>query len=370
MVEIIKYVEGCEKALAGLLGRKHCVLTGNGTSALRIAYSLSDDARPKVLLPALVCLNPMLAVHYAKRIPVFADVLMQNATIDPEAVSNMLEKDPKIGAVLAVHLYGHSADMNKLGDICAKHKVMLIEDLAQALGGEFPDGRLFGSAGECSVVSFGYSKILDAGGGGAFLTDDDSLDHRARDLSDHLGKKPAEYERLNMTYRKLFYAFWECGQADAEFYRLFDSFPSLFEKGLLYGITDNQARAIQDLLSVLNEEVSHRRKIAELYKNKLKTISEIEFFSPEEGWVPWRFTFRINKERREDLLKKIRLADYDISSWYPRITEWTPSGRAQKRETFAVANILEKEVVNLWVTGDYDEKKVLSLVKEIKKNLS
>src|SRR3989338_4237580 len=108
-----------------------------------------------------MCIQPMLAVLYAQKIPVFCDVKEEDATIDSDLVEKMLHKDPEIGGVLAVHLYGNAFHMSKLKKICVKYQVALIEDLAQAFGGTFEDGSLFGSQGDYSVSSFCYSKIFE-----------------------------------------------------------------------------------------------------------------------------------------------------------------------------------------------------------------
>lgn len=361
-----KAIENCEKVLAELLGRKYCVLTGTGTAALQIAYSLADGRCPKVLLPAMVCFNPVLAVHYAQRTPLFADVLETDATIDPIFVKRILEKDPEIGVVVAVHLYGHPADIETLSEICSTYGTLLIEDLAQALGGSYADGSLFGAEGDLSVVSFGHTKILDIGGGGALLTDNDDLAAKARFLTGQLGAPSSNIELISSIYRKLLYAIWECGRYDPNFYKMFDLFPKFFEPLHLYGVTGDVATAIHNSLSGLDEKIADRRRIASLYEDELKDTSHIDFFRPSGPGVPWRFTFRMKQEYRDVVLDKVRSAGYDISSWYPSVTDWTPSGRLQGRGSFPIANKLEKEIVNLWVTKDYTQQKALSLVKVLK----
>ena len=370
MQESTTSIEKHEKVLADFFQRRYCVLTGNGTSALWTAYSLASQKRPKILLPAMVCLDPMLAVHYAGKVPVFADVLEQDATIDPNYVKNMLENDPEIGVVVAVHLYGHAADIESLRNICSGHDVLLIEDFAQAMGGRYADGSPFGASGDCSVVSFGHTKILDVGGGGAFLTDDESMAEKARTLNKQLGAPSPKKDDLLFIYRKLFYAIWECGKIDRSFYRVFDLFPSLFKSMHLYRIDKQQALNIINALKKLDSEVAHRKKIAALYAGELINAKNTRQFSPSCLFTPWRYTFRINKAVRNNVLNKVCKYGYDISSWYPNISEWTESGRMQGRDRFPVANALEEEVVNLWVTTDYTEGKAFSLIKGLKRDLS
>jgi dTDP-4-amino-4,6-dideoxygalactose transaminase len=366
MIHASQSIEKCEHALARLFGRKYCILTGNGTSALQIAYSLVDPKRPKILLPAMVCLTPMLAVHYADRIPLFADVRERDATIDPQVVENLVRKDPQIGTVVAVHLFGHAADMAALREISSRHGVMLIEDLAQAMGGKCADGAPFGALGDCAIVSFGHTKILDVGGGGAFFTDDATWAAQARTLAGQLGDPARQMDEHAVIYRRLFYTIWECGQTEPVYYTLFDMFPRLFRSLHLYRIGARTASKILSALTELDSEILHRRRIASVYARELQDLHDVRTFTAAVSMVPWRFTFRINAGLRNDVVNTIRQAGYDVSTWYPSITEWTPSGRLQGRECFPVANRLEQEIVNLWVTKEYTEHKALSLTKVLK----
>lgn len=366
MLESFPSIENCEEALARFFGRKYCVLTGSGTSALQIAYSLTDPQRPKILLPAMVCLTPMLAVHYADRIPVFADVLERDATIDPQLVETILREDPQIGGVVAVHLFGHTADLATLREITLKHGVVLIEDLAQAMGGRYTDGAPFGSFGDCAIVSFGHTKILDVGGGGAFLTDDATWAEHARAMAERFGDPPSRRDEQAAIYRKLFYAIWESGQADSAYYALFDLFPQLFRSLHLYRRDARTASKILGSLDELESELSHRKHIASVYEHELRGLPHVKTFTSGVSTVPWRYTFRIKAEVRDIVINAIRRAGYDISAWYPSITEWTPSGRMQGRDHFPVANMLEEEVINLWVTRDYTEERALEVIKELK----
>ncbi len=370
MSELPDSVDRCERALAELLGRKYCVLTGTGTSALWFAYSLVNPDRPKVVLPALVCLTPMLAVHYARRVPLFADVLEKDATIDPHVVEKMLKEDNQIGAIVAVHLYGHSADVEALRDICSRHDVLLIEDMAQAIAGKYANGSPFGTIGDCSVVSFGHTKILDVGGGGAFLTDDEVMTNRIRNLRSFLLHPPANKDQLSSMYHRLYYAIWECGKVDPAFLKLFDQFPFLFYALHVHRISDTLASMILEALPLLDSEITHRGQIATLYENGLSGCAHLKFFRPRGHVVPWRFTFRIDGHRRDAVLEEVRSAGYDISSWYPSITEWTPSGRMQGKESFPVANMLEKEVVNLWVSTDYNGERAEAVAEVIRRAIS
>lgn len=362
-------ITNCENLLASQYGRGHCILTGRGATALWVAYQLAIQKNGrqnrKIMLPALVCLSPVFTVYYAGASPLFADVREADGTIDPDQVATLLEKDNGISAVVAVHLFGHPADMNKLAAVCRKKNIVLIEDAAQAQGGRDADGHLIGSIGDVSVLSFGHTKILDVeGGGGAVLTDDNQFAEDARKMLATLKPKRPDNDILANIYSRLYYMIQEAGQHDSRFFHMFDSFPECFKPLYLYSADEKQAHRIMDALGGLEEEIRQRSRAAEVYKKRLCRRSEIHFFRPQGRPVPWRFTFRVPADKRDFLLRAVRENGYDISAWYPAVPTWTVEGRMQKKG-FPIAEVLEKEVVNLWVNHEYSQKKAALLAAEI-----
>jgi dTDP-4-amino-4,6-dideoxygalactose transaminase len=359
-------LRACEKKIAEYFDRKFCVLTANGTTALMAAYMLTPTTRPKVLMPAIACYNPLMAVHFAGKIPVLADVTEQNATIDPDAVARALSRDGSIGAIVAVHLYGHPAQMQALKTIASHYDVMLVEDQAQAMGGRFDDGTPLGGIGDVSIISFGHTKILDLGGGGAFLTDDLGFHENVREIVENLPEPSSKKEALERAYRRLYYAIWESGQGDSRFYRLFDVFPTLFRELFLFKPTEEIAARIVRGMDKLDSEIEHRGRISSLYFDELRNVAGIRFFQPSRLAVPWRFSFCVDKRLRQPLLTRIRSDGFDISNWYPNLEWWLSSTNTNSANHCPVARRIEKEIVNLWVSKDYSESRARSMAQKIK----
>jgi len=353
-------VAACESLLAQMHGKKHCILTGSGTAALWMASLLMHKSKEKVLLPAIVCPNVVYAVKMAGKRPVFADVLISDCTIDPELIEHSLKADSSIGAIMAVHLYGHGANMRLLREIADRHQVLLIEDVAQAMGGIGIEGELLGSLGDCAVFSFGKTKIIEVGEGGALITDNDKLANKARLIARDLRPPTIVIEDFFSVYRNLYFSIYNAGCRDARFFTLFDQFADLFRDMYLFEINLKTADAINMALSQLDEEILHRRNISTLYRETLKGICEINLFVPTGGMVPWRFSFCVDSKIRPALLDVIRSRGFDASSWYPCVANWFDA-KGKKEQRYPVASRIEMEVVNLWVTRNYDKKRVKSL---------
>ena len=363
-------VKQAEDILAESVGRRFAVLTGRGTAALMIACRLAPDDRPRVIIPAMVCANVMYAVLYAGKTPVFADVSPHDATLDPNHVAALLAADPGIGAVIAVHLYGHRADIDALSLSTRRHGAYLIEDAAQAQGGRHPDGRLFGAAGDMSIISFGHTKILDVGGGGVLLLDDSDLAGRARLEASRLPRAPSDMSQTETQYSRLFYAAWEAYQTDCRFANLFFPLPDQFRGLFVHAPTDLQAQNISAALPDLADELAHRRALYAVYRRALRDVPGATTFDVDGTAIaPWRFTFRVPSGIRNRLLQAIRQAGHPASAWYPCLSDWTSSASRTDASTIAVARTLEKQIVNLWLTRNHDPTSIENLVAMIAREM-
>lgn len=359
-----------EERLAKMFKRRYCLMTGNGTSALTIAMRMVAEGKTHILLPAMACYNTVMATYFAGKIPVFADVLESDATIDPKTVKKAICSDPKIGAVLIVHLYGHTAQSEEIIRICHKNNVIAIEDPAQAMGGVYSNGIALGAMGDISILSFGHTKILDVGGGGALLTDDPKFYSNAKKLDSMLPDASENEDMLMGIYQKLYYSIWEAGRKDNRFFSLFDDFPMKFKELFLFKGTNKFNNRINDAMASLERVIKERHDIAQLYRSELSEVDGLDFFHPKKGSVYWRFSFRMEPSIRENVFNRLRGKGIDISGWYPCHTIWTTSGRMQGCHLFPIAKKLEKEVVNLWVAEGYTPQKAIRTIRELKSALA
>lgn len=175
-----KYIDAFEKKFAAFCGVKHAVACSNGTVSLHAAL-LAAGIKPgdEVIVPALTFIATANAVVYCGAKPVFADCEPDTWNIAPASIEKLITK--KTRAVIAVHLYGHPADMAPILRIARKHKLILIEDAAEAHGAEYR-GKRVGSIGDIGVFSFFGNKIITTGEGGMVVTNSASLANKVRML--------------------------------------------------------------------------------------------------------------------------------------------------------------------------------------------
>jgi len=182
-------VTGFAEELAEYLDAKHCIPCANGTDALQIALmALGLQPGDEVITPSFTYIATVEVVALLRAKPVFAEVHPEYFTLDLESVRRCIT--PRTKAIIPVHLYGQSVDMAPLLELAAEHGIPVIEDNAQAIGGDytFPDGRTAktGTMGDIGCTSFFPSKNLGCyGDGGAMFTNNDELAAKLRVIANH-----------------------------------------------------------------------------------------------------------------------------------------------------------------------------------------
>ena len=227
-------VEAFESELAAWLGMPHCVAVANGTDALELALRAAGiGPGDEVITASHTAVATVCAIERAGAVPVLADIDSATMTLSPAAAENAVTARTR--AIVPVHLYGHMADMDALSRLASKHRLLLIEDAAQALGAQW-NGRPAGAWGEMATFSFYPTKTVAAlGDAGAVVCRDQSLAQRIRRLR---------------TY----------GQASRE---------AALEQGQNSRMDEIQAAVLRVKLAHITEHRQSRRNLASRYAERL-----------------------------------------------------------------------------------------------------
>ena len=193
-------VKAFEEEFAAAHGAAHGIAVNSGTSALHIALLAAGiGAGDEVITPSMTFTATSAAISYTGATPVFVDVNPETFTIDPAQIEARITERTK--AIMPVHLYGLSADMDPIMAIAERHGLVVIEDAAQAHLAEYKD-RKVGGIGHMAAFSFYPGKNLGAyGEGGITLTNDADLAHKMRLLRDWGQQKKYHHEMLAYNYR-------------------------------------------------------------------------------------------------------------------------------------------------------------------------
>jgi perosamine synthetase len=172
------YVDKFEKKFAEYLGVRHAITTTSGTTALHLALVAAGvGPEDEVLIPAFTMVATAAAVCYTGALPVLVETDPVSWNLDPADVARKVS--PRTKAIIPVHVYGHSCDMDALTRALSGHSVSVIEDAAEAIGSEY-NGRRCGSLGDLACFSFFANKLITTGEGGMVVTDDAELDAKLR----------------------------------------------------------------------------------------------------------------------------------------------------------------------------------------------
>jgi len=174
------FVERFEKNFASYVGRKHGIAVTNGTAALDAAIeAIEIGSGDEVILPAFTIISCILQIVRSGATPVLVDSDPVTWNMDVNQIESKITKKTK--AIMVVHIYGLPVDMDPVIEICKKYGLKLIEDTAEQIGQSYK-GKLCGSFGDISTMSFYPNKHITTGEGGMIFTDDDNLAEKCRKL--------------------------------------------------------------------------------------------------------------------------------------------------------------------------------------------
>lgn len=275
-------VDAFELELAEYTGTPHAVALSSGTAGLHLALLLAGVEPGDVVLGSdLTFVASANAVLYSGAEPVFVDSERDSWNLDPELLADELRRRASTGrlpaAVVVVHVFGQSANLDPILGSCAEFGLPVVEDAAEALGATYR-GKSVGTFGRLGVFSFNGNKIITTSGGGMLVTEDSELADRARKLATQSREDAAHYEHDEIGYN----------------YRL---------SNILAGVGRGQ-------LQVLEERIATRRNIYDFYRQHLGDLPGIEFM-PEAPWgrhTRWLTTLTIDPESFGADREQLRLA--------------------------------------------------------------
>ncbi len=163
-----KYIELFEKSVSNYVGSRYAISVCNGTCALHLALlSIGVGNGDEVIVPSFTYVASANAVRYTGALAVFVDCEKDTFNLDVNSLESYIS--PRTKAIVAVHLYGHPCDMDKILSIAKKHNLYVIEDAAEAFGSEYK-GKKIGTIADIGVYSFFGNKTITTGEGGMVVT--------------------------------------------------------------------------------------------------------------------------------------------------------------------------------------------------------
>jgi len=275
-------VEAFEREFAEVVGAKYALAVSSGTAALHLAL-IHAGVKPgdEVVVSTLTFAASAFPVLYLGARPVFIDSEPTSWNMDPGLLEEFLRRRVQVGrlprAVVLVHLYGQSADIDPIRALCQEYGVPLIEDAAEALGSTYK-GKSPGTFGLAGIFSFNGNKIITTSGGGMLVSDQEEVIAHARKLATQAREPVPWYEHREVGYN----------------YRM---------SNLLAALGRAQLRTLE-------ERVEKRQRIFQRYVEELADLPGISF-QPEAPWgrhTRWLTVITIEPELFGATVEEVRQA--------------------------------------------------------------
>lgn len=275
-----KNVEKFEQDFSSYLIEKYCFGVASGLDALLLSLKAFDFERgSEVIVPSNTYIATILSILHAGLKPVLVEPDILTYNIDPKKIEESITANTK--AIMIVHLYGKSCEMDKIVEICGKYKLRLIEDCAQSHGAKFK-GQLTGTFGEFGAFSFYPTKNLGAlGDAGAVITNDESLAIKIKRLRNY--------------------------GSDVKYYNEVVGYNSRLD--------EVQAGFLSIKLNKLDEINTHKRKLAQIYFDNLKD----DFIKPvvDKNYFDVYHIFNIRHKKRDELKDYLLKNEIKTDIHYP-----------------------------------------------------
>ncbi|MDD2888667.1 MAG: DegT/DnrJ/EryC1/StrS family aminotransferase [Aliarcobacter sp.] len=318
------YIQGneCKEfdiEFAKYCGSKYAIGVANGLDALILIFraykelGLMQDG-DEVIVPSNTYIASILAISQNNLVPVLVEPDINTYLIDPTKIEEKITSKTK--AILPVHLYGQTCEMDKINEIAKKHNLKVIEDSAQSHGAYYKDKRS-GNLGDASGFSFYPGKNLGAlGDGGAVTTDDEQLANAIKALANYGSHK--KYENLY--------------------------------KGVNSRLDEIQAAMLRVKLKYLDNEVEKRREIANYYLQNIKNENIIlPTVRTEDNHVWHLFVIRTNK--RDELQKYLLDNGIQTLIHYPIPPHKQNAYKEWNDENYPISEQIHNEVMSLPISG-------------------
>ncbi len=304
-----KEVESFEKELAAFIGTKYCVGVASGTDAIQLslkAYGIGCG--DEVITTNMTAFPTITAIMQTGATPVVVDIDPKSGLIDPAQIEAKITANTK--AIVPVHLYGQSCDLNVITQIAATHQLVVVEDCAQAIGAIFQGARC-GSIGHTGSFSFYPTKNLGAmGDGGAITTDDEAI-----------------YNKLLMLRNY--------GQS-VRYYHT--------EEGINSRLDELQAAFLREKLVFLQEWSARRYEIAKYYREHIKTV---EFLEEYAHGTPVYHLFVVKHPKRDAMLEYLNANGVQALIHYPVPIARQDAFKGQKEESFEHTELFANQVLSI-----------------------
>ena len=320
-----------EKEFAKYCGVKYGIGVANGVEAIQIALmGLGIEKGDEIITPANSCPATALGIRLSGAVPIYVDIDSESYNIDVSKIEKLINKNTK--AILPVHLYGQTAQMDEINKIAKKFKLKVIEDACQAHGSKYKNKKS-GSLSDVGCFSFYPSKNLGAyGDGGMIVTNNLKLAEKYNSLRNYGKNKKGEFQ----------------------------------ENGINSRLDEFQAAILNVKLKYLDEWIKKRKYLAELY-NKHLSRSSIILPKEDKNCSHSYHLYVIRYKDRDGLMSYLKRKGIETMIHYPEViySEKAYQDKNYKKGSCPVAEKYSQEILSLPMYPELTKKEIKKITKTI-----
>jgi len=329
-------VEEAERKFSKMYNLPFIVTVNNCTAAIHLSFILAGvKDGDEVITTPMTCSATNMPIFYCRGKPVFADIQENTLNIDPKSIERKITDKTK--AIMVVHWAGYPCDMDEILDIAKRHDLFVIEDAAHAVGATYR-GKVIGSISDCTCFSFQAIKQITTVDGGILTV-----------------KNKDNYKRAKLLR-------WY--GIDREFVGdIYDKF-NVKEFGYKYHMNDMTAAMLSVQLDDLPKVLTHRAKVAKMYRENLKDVAGLELLESKEDRASANWLCTIKIENRKGFMEKLHQHQIESSMVHIRCDVYPIFGG--KRLDLPIMNKVEDKYVSIPLhtqLTDSDVKKIIKVIK-------
>lgn len=323
-------VKEFEEKFAEYIGVKYAVATSNGTTALHLALLASGvKSGDEVITTPFTFISTATSILFCGAKPVFTDINPGTFNIDPEKIEKVITDKTK--AILPVHLYGQSCEMDKIREIAEKHALVVVEDACQSHGAEYHHKKV-GDIGDAGCFSFYPTKNMTTGEGGMVTTNNDQINEKLRMLRNHGQSRRYSYSMVGYNFR----------------------------------MTNIAAAIGVGQLKKLDKFNERRIKNAGFLSEQLNDVVETPYVLPDVKHVFHQYTIKTDK--RELLMENLKKEGIGFGIYYPKPLHFYEPLEKYGNDGLKNAENVCEEVLSLPVHPGLSEEdlgKIVQLIKSV-----
>ena len=330
------------------------LITGRGSTALWLILKVLNKKYTNILVPVNICeiIYPIIINSNLK--PVFYDVDSETGIATPQIIDEAYSGKEEV--LIVLHQFGLPVKIDEICSWAESKNIFVIEDVCCALGATY-DGQSLGTWGHAAIFSFGYSKIVECGIGGAVYSRDKLFCKKIIDQIKNLAPYSKEHKNKDKEFQNSIHELRNSSNIPK--FKKYNDIYNKYLNYLLFKLEDEDINDIRNSYKELENNISNRSFFADRYRKEI-TNKKITHVHKIPGQTYWRYNILVKENNQKKLIKELRNKGLLASNWYPPMPKlfeksYNP-GKFRGCESFSSC------VVNLFVDHRVNNSKVTQCI--------